>query len=616
MASISSVPCHRNLYLTLSIGFYNDSYFFAEFGENFRLIKQCWRSEDDFLVEVNTTRTKFASHTYRFDPAVLDACIHVMVHPLITGNMDKNTYYLPSEFKRFFFYNIAEEETMPNTLYAHGSKARWSPGTVDFLTFISFLTKFCLSDAISYNIIVTDIHGRPFCQFHQFTVALHTYSPDLSTRYDLAAETLSSIDITTHAECQMLKVTDLVPRTFMDKSNLYFIYVLGEEKVLQSVIDGIDLRILETVWVLASPGVDGAAARGFSRSLRREFHTLCIRLVICKQPWCETVVKSLTASLATLSLLDEEVEIDMDGQVKAYRLQPTPMASTASAFDSSLPWDLRRSKDGEKYTVCQATTPPPRHGHVLVEVDFVEKDAWRSNIWGFSGVSSSGEAIVGISSQSVSNKISIEQCFVIPWGKEKHLKSSQAAGLVTTIVVAHLASCSLGCRRVNALITHSETRIGQLLAALLRFRGFMVNTLNAKTALSEILSLEDKYTIVVSGHTDPKIKSILTAICSGPNRPVFWNDVDTILYHNQASISSNILTGFSDIPPAFHSIGVSAPIGQFVEHTIGSLIPQKQALFQSSKGYVLVGGIGSLGLRMAVWMYNVCFKYLFRVSPC
>jgi len=92
------------------------------------MVKSCYRSETEFLVEVDTRRPRTTpSYGYCMDPAVLDACIHVMVHPLLTGNADKNVYYLPSGFRRFFFYDAARDN-MTDTLYAYGSNARWTPG--------------------------------------------------------------------------------------------------------------------------------------------------------------------------------------------------------------------------------------------------------------------------------------------------------------------------------------------------------------------------------------------------------------------------------------------------------------------------------------------------------
>jgi hypothetical protein len=92
------------------------------------MVRRCHRSETEFLVQVDTKReSTIPTYQYRMDPAVLDACIHVMVHPLLTGNADKKVYYLPSGFKRFFFYDSACEN-MTDILYAYGSNAQWTPG--------------------------------------------------------------------------------------------------------------------------------------------------------------------------------------------------------------------------------------------------------------------------------------------------------------------------------------------------------------------------------------------------------------------------------------------------------------------------------------------------------
>lgn len=63
---------------------------------------------------------------YRLDPVILDACLHILIHPSITGTTDKSVYYLPSRCDRFFLYNEVSLST--HLLFAYGSKGTWTPG--------------------------------------------------------------------------------------------------------------------------------------------------------------------------------------------------------------------------------------------------------------------------------------------------------------------------------------------------------------------------------------------------------------------------------------------------------------------------------------------------------
>ena len=40
--------------------------------------------------------------------------------------------------------------------------------------------------------------------------------------------------------------------------------------------------------------------------------------------------------------------------------------------------------------------------------------------------------------------------------------------------------------------------------------------------------------------------------------------------------------------------------------TLGMLVPNIGPLFSSDKVYLLIGGIGGLGVQIALWMYEVC----------
>lgn len=64
---------------------------------------------------------------YVIHPAVLDSCLHAIVHPAFTGNADKGVYYLPSRIGAVVLPGRLHCG-LPETLYAHVVFKEWLPG--------------------------------------------------------------------------------------------------------------------------------------------------------------------------------------------------------------------------------------------------------------------------------------------------------------------------------------------------------------------------------------------------------------------------------------------------------------------------------------------------------
>jgi hypothetical protein len=50
------------------------------------------------------------------------------LHPIFTGNPDKNVFFLPSHIDRVILYDRAVEEEIPETLFSHVVPHDWTPG--------------------------------------------------------------------------------------------------------------------------------------------------------------------------------------------------------------------------------------------------------------------------------------------------------------------------------------------------------------------------------------------------------------------------------------------------------------------------------------------------------
>ena len=65
---------------------------------------------------------------YRIHPAILDASLHILVHPIVTGINDPARYYLPSRIGALVVHDALLEHPFPSTIYTHATFKGWTPG--------------------------------------------------------------------------------------------------------------------------------------------------------------------------------------------------------------------------------------------------------------------------------------------------------------------------------------------------------------------------------------------------------------------------------------------------------------------------------------------------------
>ncbi len=65
---------------------------------------------------------------YVFHPAILDAAIHIVAHPMMTGNYDRDLYHLPDKVSAFRTSSRLRTEAFPEVLYAKATTIAWAPG--------------------------------------------------------------------------------------------------------------------------------------------------------------------------------------------------------------------------------------------------------------------------------------------------------------------------------------------------------------------------------------------------------------------------------------------------------------------------------------------------------
>ncbi|KAF7373671.1 Reducing polyketide synthase FUB1 [Mycena sanguinolenta] len=124
--------------------FYSALSYFAQYGPQFQRVEATWKGENEALVQVRGVAEDLPDACeYIIHPAILDACLHVMVHPAFTGNADRNTYYLPSRVQ-----------------WVVRHAGAWKP------------------DGLVLDLIVADSSGNYLCSMSGFEVAAHQVASD------------------------------------------------------------------------------------------------------------------------------------------------------------------------------------------------------------------------------------------------------------------------------------------------------------------------------------------------------------------------------------------------------------------------------------------------------
>ncbi|KAJ7642043.1 putative polyketide synthase [Roridomyces roridus] len=137
-------------------GFYDSISYFAQYGPVFRQIRSIWAGNNESMVEINTSFHE-SDTKYIINPAILDSCLHVLIHPAFTGDADQSTYYLPSNMREVFLHTRGP---IPTTLFAYAKFKEWNPHYLKF------------------DIFIIDAQGNAICSMFDAQISKHGVSPD------------------------------------------------------------------------------------------------------------------------------------------------------------------------------------------------------------------------------------------------------------------------------------------------------------------------------------------------------------------------------------------------------------------------------------------------------
>ena len=503
-------------------------------------------------------------------------------------------------------------------------------------------------DSITYNATIVDEVGAPICDLQGVDVALHGHrAKPLSSRYEVVYRpvgfSLSNVHCATELSAALrLDVprdgkypeeagsepvsppsswsslgSGSVTRTSTPLSSdeeashtLVIEYARGREMKIQTILATLDASQPLSLLFIADEGLDGDASLGFTRALRREYPTWTVRVATFDPTWTSTRKSQAAQELIPLAGKEVELKVHVDGTVMAPRVELAEPPASRVPLSLDHPWML---EDGE---VLRIDLPLPSADHVLVQIDSVIANT--AGIWQFAGkVDGVGLPVVGITTRSMSSHIQVHRDAVVELksedGSDTNSSFSMPPLIASTILALAVGPRALSrperLRGSSILIHDADGELGAQIYNLCTDLGLEASLIRGLRTDELEPSYLRKPDFILSGTRERTDAAMLrTLLAAGRGRLLFWNDPEgglaDIVTRDPWTVGDALQASLD-----YHERRNTAPISPV--HP-SQLIPKDAttasmatSLFDPHKSYLLIGGIGSLGLYTALWMYQV-----------
>ncbi|KZV87149.1 ketoacyl-synt-domain-containing protein [Exidia glandulosa HHB12029] len=533
-------------------------------------------------------------------PAILDAAFHAMAHPILSGNRDPALYMLPARIQSVVTHDALYGRVKAPILVAYVTSRKWTP------------------ESITWDCVLTDDTGVPLCTVRGLEFDTHGQSlaPTVLRRFDLAMKPLNAA-VSEHNVAAPAILPTHGPRSyaFLPLANHLpghhlIAFVHGEEMQLQRDIASLREADDLTLWFTAPVGLESDAMTGFTRSFRREYPVWNVYCVSFPGTASLTSVREAAIRLVGLPNLETEMSMDERGNIHVPRLTEIASPRHTTSFDSKQPWELHGT------SVSRPRPHLPRAGDVIIDIDLLSDstDAVRA----FTGRRRvDGAHVAGLVLPNPTNILCVSSSSLCP------LPNSIAGHLKRLPIIA-LTVCgwALGQRLLNSssdlqsmsiVVFPSDSPTGQSIVQVLTLAGAQITCISSTQSDYDIaLAHTASADIVLCGYTDAAKLAIAGELLANPGTLYPWNHVTDgipgVLKHSPWVIGnalSAMLPLVGDHIVECPLLVYDAPV-EILRRVSPAAIagPVHAELFDSHRAYVLVGGIGSLGVQIALWMYK------------
>ncbi|KJA25964.1 polyketide synthase [Hypholoma sublateritium FD-334 SS-4] len=396
--------------------------------------------------------------------------------------------------------------------------------------------------------------------------------------------------------------------------------VLSLQQTIQALSEN------ETLWIESPQDANGYAATGLVRSLQHEMVTKDIRLALFDVKWSPEERTAMVSSFSSYPYIEKEVLVDSFGVIRVPRLVPSSILVTGTSW-----YDQARNSTGRNIGDGPASHPSPvfkyrlspSHAQVHV-ISSSSECVGHKAVIGYvldAGTTTwaQGTYVVCTTRDLIANaeSVAVHEHSLLEYTHFGSHSPSAISGGAMTVFIAALAIGSrtlarpdaLGNLRVSVTRNGPEDEISLSLSALLTLLGITVTTIS-KPITPEVLSGIRSSDVVLTGWSNPSDIETITSLLPESATFLSWNapqaDVVNLLKRNTWMVG-DILHGTRDILHHFLSHQESQTedgIAPVESQTKSQPTSTSDSLFDASKEYYLIGGIGSLGVRAALWMYE------------
>ncbi|KAF8898071.1 hypothetical protein CPB84DRAFT_1748077 [Gymnopilus junonius] len=396
-------------------------------------------------------------------------------------------------------------------------------------------------------------------------------------------------------------------------------YSFGNELDLQWELSGLNSTQYIDIWITATEGRDGSAAQGFVRALRREYVSWTIRLVVFPESYDEDMRQEFLDHLSTELRLEQDILVSPEDQnmLMVPRIAPVAEvnASTATKLHG-LPTSL-----------------PPYHV-LLRPISFSKQGAVTGLLATVVDAQSTtlhdGQIVVALVDAPIEETMVVDVACLSQLPSEFTQAADSISALIPGFVTAVLAPGLSAFNRsdrlklARILVTHADTVTGFNVAKVYAKNGLQVVKVNNDASLHDIAKLNgEPFDLIVSGYTDLPYVQVLKTLLEPRRGKLFsWNDADTglpsILHRDPCSIADALRCSFSMIGGDLESFRLPVNMQATkrgrdveVERPVKS---SNEASFNPDKAYLILGGIGTIGVHLALYMYQRGARHIVLTS--
>ena len=384
----------------------------------------------------------------------------------------------------------------------------------------------------------------------------------------------------------------------------FLTYTFGKEIELQEQIKSFDIDRDISLWILATDGIDGDAAQGLVKSLSREYANWAIHLGIFDSESDESSRVDRILAYRDCLAHDIIVHFGKDDTARVPRVVPSVPPSPPTKFDP-----VRNDWRSTSFGLVRGPLPPLEDQQISVNIRYWSESV--SCYRGFSGTVAEtkyyafkpGQRVVGITHHQEASNI-----LVCSAGSVMVLDADDEADVFTEYAITSaIATLVLGPARTTGGAP-DKPPLKVLLAdeavsnKLSRFCSTIPSLIQTRTS---VVGDDERFDIILTSSKElaerPEIELWRGSI-------LVWDDVLHQAISRDSWVLGHLLKTSLRLAKVDSSISESPVISPRTLSRFAVPVlpgPKKTSLFNSSKAYLLVGGMSDLGVHFALWMYQV-----------